>query len=99
MISILTFSSRDQNPNLSLSQDQSSLLCWCSYQEFDGARISQRTCSKHCVGDVKRLFTEGVMKRSSTCWPFVLAVCVTVFLLPLAFAQETTGGLQGTIKD
>lgn len=39
------------------------------------------------------------MKRSSTCWPFVLAVCVTMFLLPLAFTQETTGGLQGTIKD
>jgi len=39
------------------------------------------------------------MKRSSTCWPFVLSVCVTVFLLRLAFAQETTGGLQGTIED
>ena len=37
--------------------------------------------------------------RFSKGWTLVLCTLVAMLLVATAFAQETTGGLQGTIKD
>src|SRR5262249_28843337 len=57
-----------------------------------------RPSSQHLSGVELEAHKEELMRRSPA-WSRLSVLCVLVFLSAPLFAQETTGGLQGTIKD